>query len=199
MDRGQATPVVTGSIPNGYVYVENRVCYADVGFVVRATGGAYYFPDDPDVVRLAEECPAEHERYAHKSDAWEDGYGNWHSNEFDAVTVNGKEYAEKDCIQCDLTGQWYLQGSDFFMSSDGQYIAKEALERVSSDAEWGDELLAEYNQDEINARVLAESVKYLQAQAQASYPSYTLMKGSSVGPSSFYFAAVKRVYLSTNV
>lgn len=168
-ERGEhSTPVVTESIPSHYVYLPGCKCYADIDYTVMATNGYRFFADDPSLVRLYEDCPVAHSRYAHKDDAWQDGYGNWHSNELDAVIVNGKEYVEKDCIQCELTGQWYLCGSDFFMSSDGQYIAKEALERVSSDAEWGDELLAEFHQDEINAATIKENLRYLREKSQAA-------------------------------
>lgn len=98
-------------LPDDVVITYHDGC-AELDDVVRCTDDEYYFPDDPCVVELAEECPSTGAYYAIKGDdAWEDGDGKWHSDRIDYVEIEGEKYA-----------------SDFF-------------DRVSSDAEWGDDLM----------------------------------------------------------
>lgn len=117
--------------------------YASIDDVVRCTDDEYYFPDDPNVVELAEECPSTGAYYAIKDDAWEDGNGNWHSDRIDYVEIDGEKYPKSDCWQCHGTGLWYREDGpeDYAYDNDGNRYASDFFDRVSSDAEWGDDLM----------------------------------------------------------
>lgn len=120
--------------------------YAGIDDVVRCTDDEYYFPDDPNVVELAEECPSTGAYYASKGDdAWEDGDGKWHSDSIDYVEIDGEKYPKSDCWQCHGTGLWYREDGpeDYVYDNDGNKYASDFFDRVSIAAEWGDELTAE--------------------------------------------------------
>lgn len=164
--------VVDGSMPDDVVYIENRGVYCRVDDAVRCTDEEWYFIGDPEIVRLAEECPSSGERYALRSDAWQDSSGQWFSNAEDSVTVNGALEKESDCWQCDGTGDWYLNTDAPVVMASGEEIHESFFDRVSSDAEWGDDDTAEVRQYQIDDEVLPSTIRKV-----------TVWKGTSVGAS----------------
>ena len=164
--------VVDGSMPDDVVYIENRGSYCRLDDAVRCTDEERYFIGDPEIVRLAEECPSSGERYALRSDAWQDSSGQWFSNEEDHVTVNGALEKESDCWQCDGTGDWYLNSDSPIVMASGEEIHESFFDRVSSDAEWGDDDTAEVRQYQIDDEVLPSTIREV-----------TVWKGTSVGAS----------------
>lgn len=139
--------VVTDNVPEGYVYVENKGCYANSSAASLCTDGNYYFFDDPYIVRLAE--PSGEARYAHEDDAWKDANGDWWADEVECQVLDGEAYQQSGCLYCDLSGIWYKPGTEYYDMLDGRKIAVEQVERVSSDAEWGDPDMEEVTQAKI--------------------------------------------------
>lgn len=131
------------NVPDDYVYIANRDAYCSIDYAVRCTDGEFYFEDDPKIVELKRPCPDSEAHYALKYDAWQDGYGNWYSDEEDSVVVDGVKYLEEDCWQCDLTGDWHLDAEEGYNMLNGKVYFSGACERVSSDAEWGDDEINE--------------------------------------------------------
>ena len=166
-----STPVDRENVPSDFVWVESCGCYTEVDNTVRAAEGEYYFTDDPAIVRLSEECPDSGEWYALEEDAWKDRYGNWHSDAVKSVEIDGKLYLEDDCIQCELTGIWYHSTDEFVIMADGRSIAACAFDRVSSDAEWGDDDMTEYRTDMGYKAVLEEARLALERNALARIES----------------------------
>lgn len=140
-NRSEDFYVDTDNVPVGIVEVADNGYYAEVDDIVCCTDGAYRFPDDPEVVELADECPDTGERYALKCDAWEDGNGAWYSDHEEYVLIDGEKYREADCWQCHGTGLWHHDNEDYVEDDDGNKYDPEFFDRVSSDAEWGDEML----------------------------------------------------------
>ena len=164
--------VVDADIPDDVVYIDNRETYCRVDDAVRCTDEEWYFFDDPEIVRLAEECPSSEERYALRSNAWQDSSGQWFSNEENHATVNGAFEKESDCWQCDGTGDWYLNTDAPIIMASGEEIHESFFDRVSSDAEWGDDDTAEVRQYQIDDEVLPSTIRKV-----------TVWKGTSAGAS----------------
>ena len=150
--------VVDGNIPDDVVYIENREAYCRVDDAVRCTDEDWYFCDDPEIVLLAEECPSSGERYALRSEAWQDSSGQWYSDEEDHVTVNGALEKESDCWHCDGTGEWYLNSDAPLVMASGEEIHESFFDRVCSDAEWGDSDMEEVRQYQIADEVLPSTI-----------------------------------------
>lgn len=131
------------NVPDDYVYIVNRDTYCSIDYAVRCTDGEFYFEDDPKIVELKRPCPDSEAHYALKDDAWQDGYANWYSDEEDSVIVDGVKYLEEACWQCDLTGEWHLDAEEGYNMLNGRVYFAGACERVSSDAEWGDDEINE--------------------------------------------------------
>lgn len=147
--RGSAEYMIdTDNVPSGITEVDGNGYYANLDNLVCCTDGEYRFHDDPNVVELADECPDTGERYAHKADAWEDGDGNWYSDQTDWVLVNGNKYAEDDCWKCEGTGLWYREDDNYVEDEDGNKYAPDFFDRVSSDAEWGDDVMYDTRVDQ---------------------------------------------------
>lgn len=142
-DFGNAYAYTSSENPSeGFYWIANRECFATEAFVAPDPNGDYVFIDDPEVVKLAKrEDGAE---YCLKGEAWKDGTGDWYHESVDSVTVDGELYLERDCKQCDLTGIWYLRNNTTFYEMENEdSIAEENVQRVSSDAEWGDCVMEE--------------------------------------------------------
>ena len=151
MRRGTDEYMVdTCRVPNDLVEVDDRGCYAEIDNLVLCTDGEYRFNDDPNVVELAEECPDTGESYANKGDAWKDGNDDWHSDQIEWVLVDGEKYAEGDCWECHGTGLWYREDGDedYVYDNDGNRYASDFFDRVSSDAEWGDDVIYDTRVDQ---------------------------------------------------
>lgn len=144
------------NIPDTYVYIDNREAYCEIDNTVRCTDEQYYFLDDPTVVRLKRTCPSSYEDYAAKCDAWQDGCGDWYSDSEDFVLVDGEKYLQDECWQCALTGEWHLDTEDCHETVSGKTYSIESCERVSSDAEWGDDEMNEIRTSGITEIVLEE-------------------------------------------
>ena len=144
------------NVPDNYVYIANRDAYCYIDYSVRCTDDEFYFEDDPKIVELKRPCPDSEAHYALKDDAWKDGYGNWYSDEEDSVVVDGAQYLEEDCWQCDLTGDWHLDAEEGYNMLNGKVYFAGACERVSSDAEWGDDEINEIRTCDITEIVFEE-------------------------------------------
>lgn len=164
--------VLDADVPDDMVYIKNRGVYCRVDGAVRCTDEEWYFICDPEIVRLAEECPSSGEHYALRSEAWMDSSGQWYSNEENHATVNGALEKESDCWQCDGTGDWYLNTDAPVVMASGEEIHESFFDRVSSDAEWGDDDTAEVRQYQIDDEVLPSTIREV-----------TVWKGTSVGAS----------------
>lgn len=164
--------VVGNDIPDDVTYIENRETYCRVDDAVRCTDEEWYFIDDPEIVRLAEECPSSGEHYALRSQAWQDSSGQWFSDEESHVTVNDALEKESDCWQCAGTGDWHLNSDAPLVMASGEEIHESFFDRVCSDAEWGDDDTAEVRQYQITEEVLPSTIREV-----------TVWKGSSVGAS----------------
>ena len=148
--RGQDSGFVSSdNPPEGYVYMEVYRCFAHLDDTIICTNGELRFPDDPDVVRLAEDCPISGECFALEDDAWEDAYGAWHSDEVDFQEIDGEKYLEDECWQCEATGTWHNAKSEQVVMADGREIHESFFDRVSSDAEWGDADMNEVRQYQV--------------------------------------------------
>ena len=141
--RNNADYVDPEDVPDDYVYINNRETYCSIDYAVRCTDGKFYFEDDPKIVELKRPCPASEAYYARRDEAWKDGYGNWYSDWEDSVVVDGVMYLEEACWQCDLTGDWHLDAEEGYNMLNGKVYFAGACERVSSDAEWGDDEINE--------------------------------------------------------
>lgn len=135
MSRGVEEEYIDTSNPPDDVIQTEDGTWGSEDDVVRCTDGEYRFVDDPDVVELAEECPDTGESYAHTTDAWEDGDGEWHSDHVRHVTVDGDWYPEDDCWQCAGTGLWYRDTAECVEDDDGRTYSPDYLARVNTDAE----------------------------------------------------------------
>ena len=73
------------------------------------------------------------------------------------------KYLEEHCQQCDLTGDWHLDAEEGYNMLNGKVYFAGACERVSSDAEWGDDEINEIRTcdmlDAALARARCELVK----------------------------------------
>lgn len=165
--------------------------YAELDDTVRCTDDEYYFTDDPCVVELAEECPSTGANYATKDDAWKDGDGNWHSDRMDYVEIDGAKYPEDDCWQCDGTGLWHRDDEDYVEDDYGNKYAKCFFDRVSSDAEWGDELTAEVR--EMDFDLHAELIPVEATTPPDSYPTVWEHPGQTPEAVADLLAAAKSV------
>ena len=148
------------NVPDDYVYIANRDAYCSIDYAVQCTDGEFYFEDDPKIVELKRPCPDSEAHYALKDDAWQDGYGNWYSDEEDSVIVDGVKYLEEACWQCDLTGDWYLNTDAPVVMASGEEIHESFFDRVCSDAEWGDSGMEEVRQYQITDEALPSVVVY---------------------------------------
>ncbi len=131
------------NVPDDCVYINKRGTYCPIDYAVRGTDGEFYFEDDPKIVELKRPCPDSEAHYARRGDAWQDGYGNWYSDAEDSVVVDGEKCLEEDCWQCGLTGDWHLDAEEGYNMLNGKVYFAGACERVSSDAEWGDDEINE--------------------------------------------------------
>lgn len=130
--------------PEGLVAIDGG--YAELDDVVCCTDDEYRFPDDPDVVELAEECPDSYRGWAHKDVAWEAYDGRWFSDETDWHVYDGAMYPESECWQCDGTGLWYPDDVEA-AEGNGMTCHPDYFDRCSRSAEWGDVAMAEYREE----------------------------------------------------
>lgn len=135
--------------------------YADMDDVVRCTDDEYRFIDDPDVVELAEDCPSSDARYAHQADAWKTRDGRWFSNETDWHWYDGDKWPEDACWECEGTGLWYPTDEVESVERNGMTVHPDYFDRCSRSAEWGDDVMAEA-QEEIREEACEPEPPYLQ-------------------------------------
>lgn len=135
--------------------------YADMDDVVRCTDDVYRFPDDPDVVELAEDCPVNDCGYAHQADAWQTRDGRWFSNETELHLYDGDKWPEDECWQCEGTGLWYPADEVEPVERNGMTVHPDYFDRCSRSAEWGDDAMAEA-QEEIREEACEPEPPYLQ-------------------------------------
>lgn len=119
----------------------------DTDYAVRCTDGELRFPDDPDVVELAKECPVSYETYALRTDAWQAHDGNWYSDEEEYHLYEGEKYHQDDCWQCDGTSLWFPDDVESIEDGFGLYHP-DYFDRCSRSAEWGDEEPATFREGE---------------------------------------------------
>lgn len=138
------TRIYSQDVPEDYVWMADYDCYSPINYAKLCTDGVYRFASDPNVVMLKKDYGGS--RYAHFENVIVDALGNDYAEEEAFREVDGKIYLEENCVKCDLSGMWYKPGTSILRLSNGDRVAEELMERVSSDAEWGDDVMGEFRE-----------------------------------------------------
>lgn len=113
-DRRNLPDYIVQLADGDYAHIDDTVCI----------DGDYYEVNSWQVVKLAEET-SNGDSYGLREDCWQDADGDWHSDEVDMVEINGSNYKEEDCEFDEITGIWYVPGTEMVKLASGMVVHPE--------------------------------------------------------------------------